>query len=326
MGFACNRVRHKSKRDCNQKQNQHHHQQIIQIENSIDRSSNSIRFKELSRRRQRDKNRYERKNSVEISSNQRIKTNSIPNHISRDDGNDIDITFENMDDENMVESSTITKSIPSNRRKSLTPILDATKCKMNSNQFEMNSTTMCTDHQIVCRCKYETMSKLRALFAAQFWFAGSNSISRFIHMINFKRKNLPNNTNNNNHNINNNNQQKHHHHIFTLSPSQHTEQIENIAPTKIKLNTYNNKNKNQIKTKHERQQRIINNNMNDSVHNRCDQIKSIYNRGHNNRSIITSSQCFIRQSVCLYAASGFLIALCFLAIPAAASIDSLHPM
>lgn len=40
----------------------------------------------------------------------------------------------------------------------------------------------------------------------------------------------------------------------------------------------------------------------------------------------THSQCFLRQSLSLYAASGFLLALCYLVIPAAATIDIPHPM
>ncbi|XP_031631032.1 glutamate-gated chloride channel isoform X5 [Contarinia nasturtii] len=329
MGFACKWVRQKTQRDCNQvkkpKQNKDHHQQIELIKNSVDRSINSVVLRKSSRRRQRDKDRYAWQTINEITTvtqNSNSNTKTIRNLVTRDDEDDIDITFEKLDDEKMANSCTIAKSIPSNRRRSLTPYLEQTKCEMDSNEFKMCSTTMgAADHQIVCRCKCETMSKLRALFAAPLWFAGSNSISRFIHMINFKRKNNANNNNNNDQ------QQQHHHHIFTLPPSQHTEQLETIAPTKIKTN-YNN-NKNQIKTQHGRRRRSINNsanNMNDSVHNKCDRIKSIYNKGHNNRSILTSSQCFIRQSVCLYAASGFLIALCFLAIPAAASIDSLHPI
>lgn len=83
-----------------------------------------------------------------------------------------------------------------------------------------------------------------------------------------------------------------------------------IAPTNTKINTTTNTNTNTNKN--------TNNNIN--INNRS------HNNENNNNSIITNSQYFIRQSVCLYAASGFLIALCYLAVPAAASIDSLHPM
>ncbi|XP_055325149.1 uncharacterized protein LOC129579276 isoform X2 [Sitodiplosis mosellana] len=342
MGFACKRVRHKSRRDCDQ-QVQHQHKpneaKVALIENCVDRSSNLIILRKLSRR-QPAKDRFARQTINEILN----PTNTIANSATRDDEDDIDSNpFEIMDDEKMVASYSISKSIPSNRRQSLTPFLDQTEHKMDSNERRMSSsslsttmttaaaaatatamammtttttsttttttTTSTTSEKVLCRCECEILSNLRATFAASLWFAGTNAISRFIHMINFKRKT----NNNNNHHL---------HHIFTLPPS-HTE-LETIAPTKTKTNTTNN----QMKTQHGQSSggSSSSSNLNKSVHNKCDEIKSIYNKGHNNRSIITSSQCFIRQSVCLYAASGFLIALCFLAIPAAASIDSLHPI
>lgn len=51
-----------------------------------------------------------------------------------------------------------------------------------------------------------------------------------------------------------------------------------------------------------------------------------YNNNNNTVNNTTHSQCFVRQSLSLYAASGFLLALCYLVIPAAATIDIPHPM
>lgn len=126
---------------------------------------------------------------------------------------------------------------------------------------------------------------------------GSHTITRLTQLISFKRKNSRK---------------------TTSPPSSIHAATTAIAPTNTKINTTitttnttTNNNNNNLNN---------NNNNNNNIRN--------YNRSHNNEnnSIITNSQYFIRQSVCLYAASGFLIALCYLAVPAAASIDSLHPM
>lgn len=305
MGFACKRVRHRARRD----RDQNHNTISYCATECVDRSPDSILLETVCRQQyDNTTDQYMRR----IINEKLTQTNAITTSQLRDDRDDIiDDSLENMDDENMVErNKKIEKSIPSHRCESLAPIMvDQLKCGRDSNEHQMSSSKSKT--AIVCRCECEIMSKFSAIFAAPFWFAGTNTISRFIHMINFKRK------------INN------HHRIFTLPPS-HTE-LETIAPTKLHTNNNNNKNQNKISNKSERESKSRSSNLNSIVHNnnhsssskKCD---DIYNRGHNNRSIIMSSQCFIRQSVCLYAASGFLIALCFLATPATASIDSLHPM
>lgn len=64
-----------------------------------------------------------------------------------------------------------------------------------------------------------------------------------------------------------------------------------------------------------------------NTNDRNNSTKHKYNNNrNNNNSVNTHSQYFIRQSLSLYAASGFLLALCYLVIPAAASIDTPHPM
>lgn len=299
MGLTCKRVRHKARRDRDQ-----NHSTISYCDTeSVDCSSNSILLQTVRRQQYDNTDQYVR----QTNNDKRIQTNATIALQLRDDSDDIiDDSLENMDDETMVECNRkIEKTILSNRRKLLTPIMpDQLKCDGDSHAHKMSSSNMKTT-TIVCRCECETMSKFSAIFAAPFWFAGTNTISRFIHMINFKRKTA------------------NHHRIFTLPPS-HTE-LETIAPTKIQpTNNNNNKNQNKVANKSEHESKSDNTNTNSSK--KCDEIKNIYSKGHNNRSIISSSQCFIRQSVCLYAASGFLIALCFLAVPATASIDSLHPM
>lgn len=317
MGFACKWVRQKTRRDHDRDQDPNQNQTVLN-RSRVDRSSDFLRAP--NRRQQRNKDRY---TSQTINQLARKKT-TITNFQPKNDANDNDISFKSVDDENMAEICTITNSIPTNRCKSLTPFLDHLKCGLDSERFKVNvehRMNYSSTNTIVCRCKCnEIMFKLRAMFAAPFDFDGDNRISQLIHMINFKRK------------INQ------HHPICTLPqplpppPPSYTERIETITPTKLatKIDTathQDNNNNYSTKTKSANKNTTeYGRNKSNSVHNKSDQTKRIYNKGHNNRSIITSSQCFIRQSVCLYAASGFLIALCFLAIPAAASIDSLHPM
>lgn len=89
-----------------------------------------------------------------------------------------------------------------------------------------------------------------------------------------------------------------------------------IAPTnKTNTNTNNNNDNDYL-------DRIESANTND----RNNSTKHKYNNNNNNVNNNPHSQYFIRQSLSLYAASGFLLALCYLVIPAAALIDTPHPM
>lgn len=326
MGIACKRVRHKVRRDRNQDQSQQHNATIYCEKQIVDRSSNLRLLTSVRRQRNDSSDQCARRRTINenrAAPNASNSNNStVTASLLRDDRNDMDDSLEIMDDENMVQCNNkiAEKSILSHQCETLTPIMvDQLKCGRDLNEHRMSSSLKKNQPTIVCRCECEIMSKLSAIFAAPLWFAGggTNTISRFFHMINFKRKFT-------NHH--------HHHSIFTLSPS-HTE-LETIAPTKLKINNNNHKNQNKtanyseaMSTRNSNNNNIGHSNSKCKSNKNSDDIKSIYNKGHNNRrTIITSSQCFIRQSVCLYAASGFLIALCFLATPAAASIDSLHPM
>lgn len=343
MGFTCKRVRHKSGRNRDQDTVLHccHGAQSI-----VDCSSNSRASNSRDRQKCDIKDRYSETTTTTTSTSTiyeqlaliHTAVDLVPT-THQDDGDDINTSLAAMendgddddDDDNvgvdyMVECNKIEKSIPSNRHKSLRrlSVLNQLKRGFDSSvaalRIRMSAPTRTTKAKIaiVCHCEFEIMSKLLAIFAAPFWFAGTNTYSRFTHMINFKRKNST----------------THHHRIFTLSPS-HTE-LETIAPTKLHTtNNINNKNQNKIEYEYRSRSgggsrssskyRIGSSDSGSDGGNKSNMIKTIY-KSHNNRSIITSSQYFIRQSVCLYAASGFLIALCFMVIPAAASIDSLHPM
>lgn len=354
MGFTCKKVRHKSGRNRDQDAVSHccHRAQSI-----VDCSSNPRKSRKFDRHKCDVNDRHAVKTTAATSTTTTTSTiyeqlslirttvNLVPT-THQDERDDIRTSFATMDEddeddddddgdvkvnaESMVEYNKIEKSISSNRNESLrrTSALNqlkrgfyssvaALRIRMSAPKRKAKAKT-----PIVYHCEFEIMSKLLAIFAAPFWFAGTNTYSRFTHMVNFERKNS------NNH---------HHHSIFTLSPT-HTE-LETIAPTKIHTPN-NNNNENQNKIEYECRSRSNNNNNNNSsrgsrskyrISSACgssdksDMVKTIY-KSHDNRSIITSSQYFIRQSVCLYAASGFLIALCFMAVPAAASIESLHPM
>lgn len=102
-----------------------------------------------------------------------------------------------------------------------------------------------------------------------------------------------------------------------------------IAPPTIN-NKVNNKNNHHLNSDNNNLDRIESANTND----RNNSTKHKYNTNNNNNNVNnTHSQYFIRQSLSLYAASGFLLALCYLVYPVTAaagappaSIDTPHLM
>lgn len=356
MGLTYNRARHRSGRNRDQRNEDQHQYYTVtpfscyEAQSVFDCSSNSRALRTLDRQKRDTDDRYAQTTTTAATTvttttpiNEQLtlihtvaESVVLPNKY-RDDKDDIDTSLGNMDDDDddyMVECNDIEKSIPSKLKLKLS-VLEQLKfgfgssvaaIRMSSSKRKAKAKSSAT---VVCHCKFEIMFELLAIFAAPFWLAGTNTISCFTHMINFKRK------------FND------HHRIFTLpsppssssslssSSTSHTE-LETIAPPTKKIHNNNKNQKNKIEyecrnisyssgsinsRKYQNSDNVNNSNQT------CDLIKSIYKgHHHNSRSIITSSQYFIRQSVCLYAASGFFIALCFLAIPAAASIDSLHPM
>lgn len=185
------------------------------------------------------------------------------------------------------------------------------------------------------------MKETRVTFTTSFGFAGNKTITQFTQLINFKRiingdvcgrtiSSLPyvkDSTNSpTNLNLNKTCEKcyaKNEHQIdeHSINGERHKSDTHNISNKNDRIrnsnNYYNKTNDTAEVTSTEIE--IDSNEFRYDSHLRK-------NRGHTNRKIVKNSQCFIQQSIRFYAASGFLIALCYLAIPAAASIDSFHPM
>lgn len=174
------------------------------------------------------------------------------------------------------------------------------------------------------------MSETRVPFATSFGLNGNKNNSRFTQLINFKR-NINGDDDGDDATISSSYIE---YNAIANTQQQHQQQTIKINYKNNHINTSNKIDKynkpgddgktvqthkiDQIKIQSNFNNKLNNNNNNDISY--TSHINK--NRGRTNRN----SQCFIRQSVCLYAVSGFLIALCYLAIPAAASIDSMHPM